>query len=209
MAKELTNDVEKLSYALGMDVAFSFKSLPTEVDADALIAGFTAIFNDETPVLGEKEFAETMQKFQMDMQKKSMEMQQEAAAQSKAAGEAYLAENKEREGVQVTESGLQYEVLVEGEGEMPTADSTVTVHYTGTLIDGTVFDSSVERGQPATFPLKGVIPGWTEALQLMSVGSKFRLTIPSHLAYGERGAGQQIAPNSTLIFEVELLGIEG
>jgi len=207
MTKELNTEVEKLSYALGMDVGFSFQSLPAEIDADALMAGFSAIFKGETPILGEKEFAAEMQQFQMTMQQKQQEMKEKALAENQGAGDAYLAENKEREGVTVTESGLQYEILVEGDGEIPTADSSVTVHYTGTLIDGTVFDSSVERGEPATFPVGGVIQGWIEALQLMCVGSKFRLVIPSNLAYGERGAGQQIGPHSTLVFEVELLSI--
>ena len=207
MTKELKTDAEKTSYALGMDVGFSFKALPTEIDMDALIQGISDISKGEKPLLDEKEFASVMQAFQMEMQKKQQEMKAKATEANSAEGEAYLAKNKEREGVIVTESGLQYEVLVQGDGEIPTADKSVTVHYTGTLVDGTVFDSSVERGEPATFPVNGVIPGWVEALQLMPEGSKFRLVIPSHLAYGERGAGQQIGPNSTLIFEVELISV--
>lgn len=207
MSKELNTEVEKVSYALGMDVGFSFQSLPAEIDIDALIQGISDISKGETPQLNEQEFAAEMQQFQAQMQQKQQEMKAEAEGQNKEAGDAYLAENKEREGVTVTESGLQYEVLVEGDGEIPTADKSVTVHYTGTLIDGTVFDSSVERGEPATFPVNGVIQGWIEALQLMAEGSKFRLVIPSNLAYGERGAGQQIGPHSTLVFEVELLSV--
>jgi len=138
-------------------------------------------------------------------------MQAAADEQAKvlgAAGAKYLAENAAKEGVQVTDSGLQFEVVTQGEGETPTAESTVSVHYHGMLVDGTVFDSSVERGQPAEFPVGGVIAGWTEALQLMPVGSKYKLTIPSDLAYGERGAGAAIGPHATLVFEVELLAIK-
>ena len=126
-----------------------------------------------------------------------------------AAGTKFLNDNKKREGVKVTETGLQYEVLAAGKGEKPTPLDTVTVHYHGTLIDGTVFDSSVERKSPATFPVNGVIAGWTEALQLMQVGAKYKLFIPANLAYGKAGAGRDIGPNSTLIFEVELLSIKG
>jgi len=123
-------------------------------------------------------------------------------------GAKYLEENKARDGVKVTDSGLQYEVITEGEGAKPTAEDTVSVHYAGTLIDGTEFDSSIARGQPAEFPLNGVIPGWTEGLQLMNTGSKYRFVIPSELAYGDSGAGQAIGPGATLVFEVELLEIK-
>ena len=128
--------------------------------------------------------------------------------EAKKKGEEYLAENAQREGVSVTESGLQWEVLQEAEGAKPGVDDTVSVHYVGTLINGSEFDSSIARGQPASFPLKGVIPGWTEGLQLMNVGSKYRFVIPSDLAYGERGAGESIGPGETLVFEVELLEIK-
>ena len=148
---------------------------------------------------GEATFRDLESKKQLQAAEKSKLLEQE--------GIAYLAENAKKEGVVTTESGLQYEVLTKGSGASPTADDSVTVHYTGTLIDGTVFDSSVERGEPATFGVTQVIAGWTEALQLMSVGDKLRLVIPSDLAYGLRGAGPSIGPNSTLIFEVELLNI--
>ena len=141
------------------------------------------------------------------MQLKKQSQDAEKSKLLEQEGIAYLAENAKKEGVVTTESGLQYEVLTKGSGPSPTADDSVTVHYTGTLIDGTVFDSSVERGEPATFGVTQVIAGWTEALQLMSVGDKLRLVIPSDLAYGLRGAGPSIGPNSTLIFEVELLSI--
>ena len=131
-----------------------------------------------------------------------------AAAKNQADGEAFLAENAKQEGVKVTESGLQYKVLEPGEGDSPGASDVATVHYRGTLIDGTQFDSSYDRGQPATFPVGGVIAGWTEALQLMKPGAKWQLTIPAGLAYGERGAGQDIGPNATLLFDVELISVE-
>ncbi|MCG6202565.1 FKBP-type peptidyl-prolyl cis-trans isomerase [Psychromonas antarctica] len=141
----------------------------------------------------------------------SARMQAAAAQQAEilgAAGAEFLAENAKKEGVVTTESGLQYEIITVGEGEKPTAESTVSVHYHGSLTDGTVFDSSVDRGQPAEFPVGGVIAGWTEALQLMTVGSKYRLVVPAALAYGERGAGAAIAPHSVLVFDVELLAIK-
>ena len=136
-----------------------------------------------------------------------VELSQKKSQEAISAGQAFLDENGKKEGVTTTASGLQYEVLTNGTGATPIESDQVTVHYHGTLVDGTVFDSSVERGQPATFPVNGVIPGWVEALQLMNVGSKYKLYIPSDLAYGERGAGGSIGPNETLIFEVELLSI--
>ena len=141
----------------------------------------------------------------MDLTNREKEVQKKKAS---AAGDAFLAQNAVRAGVKVLPSGLQYEVLVDGMGEIPKSTDKVKVHYTGTLLDGTVFDSSVQRGEPATFPVTGVIKGWVEALQLMKTGSKWKLFIPQNLAYGDRGAGGQIGPYATLIFEVELLGIE-
>jgi FKBP-type peptidyl-prolyl cis-trans isomerase FklB len=149
-----------------------------------------------------------VQAFQKDLQAKLMAEMEVLAAKNKADGEAFLAENAKQEGVVVTSSGLQYKVLEPGEGDAPTPADTVTVNYRGTLVDGTQFDSSYDRGQPATFPVQGVIPGWTEALQLMKPGSKYQLAIPAELAYGERGAGQTIGPNSTLLFDVELISVE-
>ena len=151
--------------------------------------------------ISEEEANVILQEYFQNLANKALEANSEA-------GKAFLAENAKREEVTTTASGLQYEVLLEGEGDSPKATDEVTVHYHGTLIDGSVFDSSVERGQPATFPVNGVIPGWIEALQLMKPGAKYKLFIPSDLAYGERGAGQMIGPNSTLIFEVELISIK-
>jgi FKBP-type peptidyl-prolyl cis-trans isomerase FklB len=144
----------------------------------------------------------------MAFQKEVMAKQAEVAKKNKAEGEAFLAENKKKEGVKTTPSGLQYKVIKPGKGKKPKSSDTVTVNYRGTLIDGTEFDSSYKRGQPATFQVSGVIPGWTEALQLMEEGAKWQLFIPSNLAYGERGAGGVIGPNATLIFEVELISIQ-
>lgn len=198
---ELTTTTDKISYGLGMNIGQNLKS-----------QGFDTL-NYEAFLLAIKTAYEGGE-FKMDPNAANQminsyfeEKKVQMLGANKKLGEDFLAENGKKEGIITLPSGLQYEVLVEGDGPKPTASSQVTTHYHGTLIDGTVFDSSVERGQPATFPVNGVIKGWTEALQLMSVGSKWRLFIPSDLAYGERGAGAQIQPNSTLIFEVELLSI--
>jgi FKBP-type peptidyl-prolyl cis-trans isomerase len=203
---DLTNPKQKTSYAIGLDIATSLKRQDIDVDAKALTAGIADGFAGK-PALTEQEMKAAI----MDLQKSAMaraeEKQKAAAEKNLKAGEAFLAANAKKEGVKTTASGLQYKVIKAGTGASPKPTDTVKVHYTGTLVDGTVFDSSVERGTPATFPVKGVIPGWTEALQLMKVGDKWQLVIPAKLAYGEDGPGP-IGPNSTLIFEVELLGIE-
>jgi len=185
----LTDDLEKFSYALGLSIS-----------ANLIQSGVKTIHPDAFNEMDPEEANRIIEAFVADAQegdgKKNLE-----------EGLAFLAENKKKAGVVELPSGLQYEVLKEGEGEMPTANDQVRCHYHGTLIDGSVFDSSVQRGQPADFPVGGVIQGWVEALQLMSVGSKWKLYIPSDLAYGQRGAGGAIGPNATLIFEVELLEI--
>jgi len=196
----LDNDQDKFSYALGMLIGENLKSYG-ELNKELLIEAMNAHHNGEETKLTMEEAGQSLQVYQQ-------QAAAEVAAKSKEAGEAYLAENAKREEVTVTESGLQWEVLVEAEGDKPTADDTVSVHYVGTLIDGSEFDSSISRGQPTSFPVKGVIPGWTEGLQLMTVGSKYRFVIPSDLAYGQRGAGQSIGPGETLVFEVELLEIK-
>ncbi len=202
-AQDVTVETEedKVSYGVGMMMGEQLKQFG-DIDYDLLIAGLRA----------QKEGEETALSIE-DAQAAIMAQQQEAAeasqAEAAAASEGYLSENAAREEVSVTDSGLQYEVLEEGDGPKPSVDDTVRVHYVGTLLDGTEFDSSIARGEPAEFPLKGVIPGWTEGVQLMNVGSKYRFVIPSDLAYGERGAGQAIGPNETLVFEVELLEIVG
>jgi FKBP-type peptidyl-prolyl cis-trans isomerase FklB len=158
--------------------------------------------------LDDAEIASAMETLQRKMMEKQMAQREEAAKENLREGQEFLSENAQKDGVRTTESGLQYEVIEKGSGKTPTPESTVTVHYRGTLIDGTEFDSSYRRGEPATFPVNGVIAGWTEALQLMSEGAKYKLYIPADLAYGERGAGQAIGPNETLIFDVELISVK-
>lgn len=197
----LSTDEAKVSYGLGMMIGERILKQYGEVDYDLLVQAMKAQKAGEETLL-------SMQDAQAALESHQKEASEMAATEAKGKGEIFLSENKARDGVSVTESGLQYEVISAAEGPKPSIDDTVSVHYVGTLMDGTEFDSSVARGEPASFPLKGVIPGWTEGLQLMNVGSKFRFVIPSELAYGERGAGQAIGPGETLIFEVELLEIK-
>lgn len=197
---KLASDEAKVSYGLGMMVGERVLKQYGELDYDLLVEAMKAQAAGEETLM-------SMEEAQAALEAQQQQAASEAAAAAGAEGEAFLAENAAREGVSVTESGLQYEVLTEAEGAKPTEDDTVSVHYVGTLMDGTTFDSSVDRGEPASFPLKGVIPGWTEGLQLMNLGSKYRFVIPSDLAYGDRGAGQAIGPGATLVFEVELLEI--
>jgi FKBP-type peptidyl-prolyl cis-trans isomerase len=197
----METQAEKFSYSLGMDIGKNiqdqaFDSLNVELVAKGV-----------KDVLGDKETAVSFDDSQEIIRTFLTAMQAEKAEVTIGEGSTFLTENGQKEGVVTTESGLQYEVIVAGEGAKPAATNEVKVHYHGTLTDGTVFDSSVDRGQPASFPLNRVIPGWTEGVQLMSVGSKYRFTVPSELAYGEAGAGQLIGPNAVLIFEVELLEI--
>jgi FKBP-type peptidyl-prolyl cis-trans isomerase len=194
---------QKAGYIIGRNIAKQLKSQQPMPDLDGLIAGLkSGVAGDKSLVAAEDE-----RKVMMEMQQKAQASAANAGKENMAKGKAYLEENGKKQGVTTTPSGLQYEVLKQGDGKKPTAESKVKVHYHGTLIDGTVFDSSVDRGEPISFPLNGVIKGWTEGVQLMGIGSKFKFTIPSELAYGEQDQGT-IKPNSTLIFEVELLGIE-
>lgn len=200
--------MDKLSYALGMSMGHNFKGtgIKTLNSAD-FAAGVASVYDGVKP---EMTFDEAKRIVNEYFAKLEAEMQAEAAKQgevNRKNGEAFLSENAKREGIKVTESGLQYEVLESGKGDSPKASDNVEVHYTGKLIDGTVFDSSVERGVPASFGVTQVIPGWVEALQLMHEGDKWRLYIPSDLAYGSNGAGGVIGPNMTLIFDVELLRV--
>lgn len=192
------------SYGIGLQMGQQLADNPFDgLDIAAVAAGLAAAFYGDEPEVTEDQIRAAFEVIGARMQ----EAQAGQAKLAAGAGEAFLAENANKAGVVVTASGLQYEVLVQGDGEKPTRASTVRTHYHGTLIDGTVFDSSYNRGQPAEFPVGGVIAGWTEALQLMPVGSKYRLYIPHELAYGERGAGGSIAPFSALVFDVELLAI--
>lgn len=206
--KELKDQKEKVSYSIGLNIGKDFKTQGVEVDTNILLKGMTDALSGAQPMLTEAQIEETLTQLQKDMVAKQETMAKEAAEKNKAAGAAFLAENGKKEGVTTLPSGLQYKVIEEGKGAKPTLDSTVTVHYKGTLVDGKEFDSSYSRNEPATFPVKGVIPGWTEAMQLMTEGSKWQIVIPSELAYGERGAGPVIGPNSTLIFEVELIKVQ-
>lgn len=206
--KELKDQKEKVSYSIGLNIGNDFKTQGVEVDTNILLKGMTDALSGTKPMLTEEQIAETLTQLQKDMVAKQEAMAKEAAEKNKTAGAAYLEANGKKEGVTTLPSGLQYKVITEGKGAKPTLESTVTVHYKGTLVDGKEFDSSYARNEPATFPVKGVIPGWTEAMQLMTEGSKWEIVIPSDLAYGERGAGPVIGPNSTLVFEVELIKVQ-
>lgn len=193
----------KGGYGIGLQIGQQLAGSGMEVEAEAVARGIFDVLNNNPPAIDINEVTKALQ----ELGQRAEAAQAEAFKALEAENQAFLEENKKAAGVIVTDSGLQYEILTEGNGAKPTAESTVRVHYTGSLIDGTVFDSSVKRGTPAEFPVGGVIKGWTEALQLMPVGSKWRLTIPHNLAYGERGAGASIPPFATLVFEVELLDI--
>jgi FKBP-type peptidyl-prolyl cis-trans isomerase FklB len=210
---DLTNPKQKTSYAIGVNVGSELKAQQTaqelDLDAKTVIAGITDALGGK-PALTQEEVRDTLTKLEKDLQAKA---EAEAAKHSDGAknlkdGEAFLAANAKKEGIKTTASGLQYKVIKSGTGATPKATDTVKVHYHGTLIDGTVFDSSVQRGEPVTFPVGRVIAGWTEALRLMKVGDKWQLFIPAKLAYDEQSRPPKIGPNSTLLFEVELLGIE-
>ena len=211
----LDTNKQQVSYIIGRDLARNFSQQGLELDLDVLSAALKEAAQGQPSQLSPDQMQAAMEQLQQQME--AQDAQQNggptsqgsagAAGGAKAAGEAFLAENAQKAGIKTLPSGLQYEVLTEGTGRHPSLQSSVTTHYHGTLIDGTVFDSSYERGQPATFPVNGVIAGWTEALQLMGEGSKWRLYIPSNLAYGKRGAGRDIGPDSALIFDVELLKV--
>ncbi len=207
-AMTLDSEVKKVSYAMGLSLGDRFRIDKMSVDNESFNAGFSTGLEDGERLMTQEEIQLTMQTFQQQQQAKMAAEQQAVAERNKVEGDAFLAENSKREGVITTESGLQYKVLTAGEGKKPGAEDTVSVHYRGTLIDGQEFDSSYSRGTPAEFPVNRVIPGWTEALQLMPAGSKWELYIPSDLAYGPGGTGPLIGPNATLMFEVELLEIK-
>ena len=204
MANELKSLTERLSYIVGENMATQLKNDGLELDTNALVLAVVDVATGQASRLSQAEKQSTVE----EIQKVAQAKQAEANEKNKVEGAAYLAENSKKDGITTTDSGLQYKTLVSGNGEKPKASDTVKVHYKGTLIDGTVFDSSYARGEPAVFPVTGVIAGWVEALQLMNVGDKYELTIPSDLAYGPQGSDPVIGPDATLVFEVELLGIE-
>jgi FKBP-type peptidyl-prolyl cis-trans isomerase FklB len=200
----LKDQKDKISYIIGIDIGTNLKKQSIDIDSNILAKGVKDALAGTKPLLTEQEIQETMVAFQKEI----MAKQAEVAKKNKSEGEAFLTENKKKEGVKTLPSGLQYKVIKAGTGKKPKSTDTVTTHYRGTLINGTEFDSSYKRGQPVSFPVSGVIPGWTEALQLMEVGAKWQLFIPPNLAYGEQGAGRDIGPNATLIFEIELVSIQ-
>ena len=195
------------SYMVGMDVGRGLGSIKDEIDMTVVIQALQATIKGDKTTLTEQEALSVRQEFMQKLQARQAAKTKEDAEKNQKEGDDFLAKNKSKSGVKVTASGLQYEIVKAGNGPKPKATDTVKVDYTGTKIDGTKFDSSVDRGQPATFPLNGVIPGWTEGMQLMPVGSQFKFYIPAKLAYGERGPGT-IGPNATLIFDVKLISIE-
>ena len=200
---QLKDQKDKVSYSIGLNIGTNLARQKVEVNPDVLTAGIKDAIAGK-PQLTQDQVKDVMTQFEKDMEQK----QKEAGEKNKTDGAKFLAENKKKPEVKTTASGLQYKVIKEGTGPQPKATDMVTVNYRGTLINGTEFDSSYKRGQPATFPLNGVIKGWTEGLQLMKKGSKYQLFVPSDLAYGERAVGPDIAPNATLIFEVELLDVK-
>lgn len=204
MTIELTTLTQRLSYIVGENLAHQLKNDNLELDAEVVALAVSDVMAGQPSRLTDAEKQTAVEQVQKESQAKQLAAQ----AKNKADGVAFLVENAKKEGVITTASGLQYKALVTGNGAKPVPSDRVKVHYRGTLIDGTVFDSSYDRGEPIVFPVTGVISGWVEGLQLMNVGSKFELAIPSELAYGANGSGPVIGPDATLIFEVELLGIE-
>jgi len=205
--KVLQTTKEKQSYSMGADIGARMKSQSIEVETDAFVQGVKDALSGEKKLMTDDEIRETLAALQKDLREKQAERNKMLGEKNKKEGEAFLAENKKKEGVKTLPSGLQYKVIKEGTGKAPKADDTVVCNYRGTLMDGTEFDSSYKRGEPATFPLNQIIPGWTEALQLMKEGAKWQLFIPAALAYGEQSTGI-IGPNSVLIFEIELISVK-
>jgi FKBP-type peptidyl-prolyl cis-trans isomerase FklB len=195
------NQKDKLSYSIGMDIGKNFKGQSIDINPDVFLKGLKDALSGEKPLMTDQEIRETFALFQQELTAK-------LGDKNKKEGEAFLAENKKKEGVKTLPSGLQYKVMKAGTGKKPKSTDTVLTHYRGTLIDGTEFDSSYRRGKPSAFPVNGVIPGWTEALLLMEEGAKWQIFVPSALGYGERGSGNRIGPHATLIFEMELISIE-
>jgi len=206
--KEFSNQMDSVSYAVGVLVAQNFRSQNVTLNPEMVAKGFASVVKGDKLSMSEAECQNVMNSFMMKNQERQAAESAKQFFPNKEAGEKFLAENKKKDSVVTTASGLQYKIIKMGTGPKPLATDKVKTHYHGTLIDGQVFDSSVQRGEPISFPVSGVIPGWVEALQLMPVGSKWKLYIPQELAYGIRGGGQTIKPYSALIFEVELIDIE-
>ncbi len=208
-SQKLNTELDSVSYCLGINIANSFLSEFPEINLSHFNSGLTdALDKNKETLISKEKTQEFIQQYFMKKQQLTQEKEKENMSPKIKEGEDFLAKNGKRKSVVTTESGLQYEILIKGDGPKPTLTDEVETHYHGTLLDGTVFDSSVDRGESISFPVSGVIKGWTEALQLMPVGSKWKLYIPYNLAYGERGAGQMIGPYSALIFEVELISIK-
>ena len=205
---KLTDYMDTVSYSVGVDIGKSFRLQEMEINPNVMARGLSDAFSDKETAITDEEIQSTLINFRQEFQQKQRELAQQKAQEAAVAEEAYLAESALKDGVVSLPSGLQYKVITPGNGPRPLTTDKVKVHYKGSLADGTIFDSSYDRGQPTSFTVSGVIKGWTEALLLMQVGSKWELTIPSKLGYGARGSGGKIPPNSTLLFEVELLGIE-
>jgi FKBP-type peptidyl-prolyl cis-trans isomerase FklB len=204
----LKDEKEKISYSVGVEIGTTLKKQGIDVAPDVLTRGIRDALTGAKTLMTEEEIIETLTNFRKEFIAKKQELAKQLAEKNKKEGEAFLAENEKKEGVKTLPSGLQYKVIKPGSGKKPKAEDTVTVHYRGTLIGGAEFDSSYHRGKPATFPANRVIPGWTEVLQLMEEGAKWEVFIPSKLAYGEQGAGNDIGPNATLIFEIELISVQ-
>ena len=206
--KALKTENDKISYSIGLSIGQRMKAQGVNVDPTMVAQGLRDGLKGNKPKLTNQEMSAVMQAFQKKQQARQAEMQQAAGSKNRKEGEMFLLGNKKNKGVVTTASGLQYQIMKTGKGKTPKATDTISAHYRGTLIDGKEFDSSYKRGQPATFPVNGVIKGWQEALQLMTVGSKWKIWVPSDLGYGSRGAGAMIGPDATLIFEIELLEIK-
>lgn len=204
----LKTDKDKVSYSIGMDIGRTFRQRSFDLNTELVARGIKDALSGGKLLLNDDQCRDVLENFAKDMASKQEGLRTAQADKNKKEGDDFLAANKKKDGVKTLASGLQYKVIKAGTGKMPKASDTVKTHYRGTLLDGSEFDSSYRRNEPAVFPVNGVIPGWTEALQLMPVGSKWQLFIPSALAYGERGAGTAIGPNAVLTFEIELLSIE-
>ncbi len=207
-AAELKTLEQKASYSYGIDIIKNLKAQGVEIDLDAFVQGMRDSQSGAKPALSDQEMRQAKSKYQLKARERRLAEAKRIAEENKTKGEAFLAENAKKPGVVTTDSGLQYKIIKPGTGKTPKLNDTVVTHYRGTLIDGREFDSSYKRNQPATFPVKGVIKGWTEALQLMKEGAKWELYIPSDLAYGKSRRSELIQPNSTLIFEIELLEVK-